>query len=59
MYKGLDGNKGQSSSGFMLGSSLSMNALMYMLGAKRDFNEWARMTNVGCVSMTCSHIFRV
>lgn len=47
MYKGLEGNRSLLSRGLMLGGSSSMNAMMYLRGTKRDFDEWARVGNVG------------
>ncbi|KAL4131345.1 hypothetical protein QTP88_008676 [Uroleucon formosanum] len=47
LFGGLERGRCQVSRGLMLGGSSSMNAMMYLRGTKRDFDEWERLGNIG------------
>ncbi|XP_026812210.1 glucose dehydrogenase [FAD, quinone]-like [Rhopalosiphum maidis] len=47
LFGGLESGRCLVSRGLMLGGSSSMNAMMYLRGTRRDFDEWERLGNAG------------
>ncbi|XP_025190698.1 glucose dehydrogenase [FAD, quinone]-like [Melanaphis sacchari] len=47
LFGGLERGRCQVSRGLTLGGSSSINAMMYLRGTKRDFDEWERLGNAG------------